>query len=145
MNDLRDRKYQGPSDTARITTAPLPASKKVYLEGSVHEGVRVPMREIALSATSAGKAAGHVLPEPNPALRVYDTSGPYTDPDVTVDVREGLPALRAGWIEARGDTERYEGRAVKPEDDGYRDEAQASRVERFPVAPRRSTRRAAAT
>ena len=135
MNDLRDRKYQGLSDTARITTAPLPASKKVYLEGSVHEGVRVPMREIALSATSAGKAAGHVLPEPNPALRVYDTSGPYTDPDVTVDVREGLPALRAGWIEARGDTERYEGRAVKPEDDGYRDEAQASRVERFPVAP----------
>jgi len=130
MNDLRDRKYQGPTDEARITTEPLPASTKVYIEGGAH-GVRVPMREIALSPTSAGKASSHTLPEPNPPIRVYDTSGPYTDPTVTIDVRKGLAPIRASWIDQRGDTEWVTGRETKPEDDGYRDEAQAAKVERF--------------
>ncbi|MFT6627701.1 MAG: phosphomethylpyrimidine synthase, partial [Flavobacteriales bacterium] len=127
MNDIRDRKYQGPSDDARITTEPLPASTKVYIEGELHPGIRVPMREIALSSTAAGKASSHVLPEPNPALRVYDTSGPYTDPTANIDVRAGLSRLRDQWIETRGDTELYEGREFKPEDDGYHDDAQAAR------------------
>jgi phosphomethylpyrimidine synthase len=130
MNDLRDRKYQGPTDEARITTEPLPASTKVYIEGGAH-GVRVPMREIALSPTSAGKASSHALPEPNPPIRVYDTSGPYTDPNATIDVRKGLAPIRASWIDQRGDTEWVTGRETKPEDDGYRDEAQAAKVERF--------------
>ena len=109
MNDLRDRKYQGPTDEARITTEPLPASTKVYIEGGAH-GVRVPMREIALSPTSAGKASSHALPEQNPPIRVYDTSGPYTDPNATIDVRKGLAPIRASWIDQRGDTEWVTGR-----------------------------------
>ncbi|MGI8425644.1 MAG: phosphomethylpyrimidine synthase ThiC [Actinomycetota bacterium] len=64
------------------------------------------MREIALSDTDGGGGS-----EPNPALRVYDTSGPYTDPEVSVDVRRGLPKLRAAWIAERGDLEGYVGRS----------------------------------
>ena len=81
------------------STKPFPNSRKVYVPGS-RPDVRVPMREIRLSATRTGSAS-----EPNPPIYAYDTSGPYTDPDARLDVRRGLPPLRAGWIEARGDTE----------------------------------------
>ena len=83
-------------DSAAV--APLPASRKIYVEGS-RPDIRVPMREIAQSDTPASFGA-----EANPPLAVYDTSGPYTDPDGTIDVRQGLPALRAAWIDARKDT-----------------------------------------
>jgi phosphomethylpyrimidine synthase len=79
--------------------APLPMSSKVYATGS-RADIRVPMREIRQSDTPAGMGA-----EPNPPIFVYDTSGPYTDPQARIDIRKGLPALRGAWIEERGDTE----------------------------------------
>ncbi|HQW37560.1 MAG TPA: phosphomethylpyrimidine synthase ThiC, partial [Usitatibacteraceae bacterium] len=82
---------------------PLPRSRKVYVEGS-RPDVRVPMREISQSDTPASFGA-----ERNPPVFVYDTSGPYTDPAARIDIRAGLPPLRARWIEERGDTELLEG------------------------------------
>jgi phosphomethylpyrimidine synthase len=80
----------------------FPASSKAYIEGS-RPDIRVPMREIALSPTRSAPM-GPIISE-NPPLRVYDTSGPYTDPTVTTDVRHGLAPLRLPWIEGRGDVE----------------------------------------
>ncbi|SDC09081.1 phosphomethylpyrimidine synthase ThiC [Shouchella lonarensis] len=88
-------------------------SKKVYVEGS-RPDIQVPMREIELSPTT-----GSFGDEENDPVRVYDTSGPYTDPDYDVDVEKGLPALRRSWILEREDVEEYEGRGVKPEDNGF--------------------------
>ncbi|WP_374600742.1 phosphomethylpyrimidine synthase ThiC [Niveibacterium sp.] len=78
---------------------PLPNSRKVYFEGS-RADIRVPMREITQADTPTAFGG-----EKNPPIYVYDCSGPYTDPAVKVDVRNGLAALRASWIEERGDTE----------------------------------------
>ncbi|KXV16238.1 phosphomethylpyrimidine synthase ThiC [Caballeronia megalochromosomata] len=83
--------------------APLPNSRKVYVEGSTPD-IRVPMREITQSDTPDGFGA-----EKNPPVYVYDTSGPYTDPDAKIDIRAGLPAVRGAWIEKRGDTEALSG------------------------------------
>jgi phosphomethylpyrimidine synthase len=90
------------AETAQVDAAaiaPLPGSRKVYIEGS-RPDIRVPFREISLSPT---KTTG--IDEENPPLLVYDTSGPYTDPDAINDLRKGLPALRRAWIEERDDTE----------------------------------------
>ena len=106
-----------------VTTGSLPASRKVYLNGARNPDVRVPMREISLDP-SAGE----------PPVRVYDTSGPYTDPDAKIDIYEGLPRLRTKWIGARGDVEEYEGRAVKAEDNGSVDGKH--RVAEFPLRHR---------
>ncbi|AVX18129.1 MULTISPECIES: phosphomethylpyrimidine synthase ThiC [Bacillus] len=95
-------------------------SKKVYAEGSSPD-IRVPMREISLSATT-----GAFGEEENAPVRVYDTSGPYTDPDVQIDIHEGLGALRTKWITGRGDVEEYNGRTVRPEDNGYKKEDHAA-------------------
>ncbi|TQN43710.1 hydroxymethylpyrimidine synthase [Blastococcus colisei] len=89
--------------TAPSTTST--ASRKTYLAGP-RPGMRVPMREIVLSTGDS--------------VVLYDTSGPYTDPTFEADVRSGLPSVRAAWIAERGDTEEYEGRPVRPEDDGRR-------------------------
>ncbi|WP_167408001.1 phosphomethylpyrimidine synthase ThiC [Bacillus subtilis] len=89
-------------------------SKKVYVEGSSSD-IQVSMREIALSPTT-----GSFGEEENAPVRVYDTSGPYTDPEVTINIQEGLKPLRQKWITERGDVEEYEGRAIKPEDNGYK-------------------------
>ncbi len=78
---------------------PFPNARKIYVTGS-RPDLRVPMREIRQSDTPAAFGA-----EPNPPIFVYDTSGPYTDPDACIDIRRGLPALRQRWIEERGDTE----------------------------------------
>src|ERR1700760_3154820 len=88
------------SKNVQITRGALPGSKKLILGG-------VPFREVALS--------GGELP-----VRLYDTSGPYTDDTVAIDIEKGLTARRRDWILARGDVEEYEGRARKPEDDGLR-------------------------
>ncbi|MEO6565437.1 MAG: phosphomethylpyrimidine synthase ThiC, partial [Casimicrobiaceae bacterium] len=88
-------------DTAAV--APLPASRKIHVEGS-RPDIRVPMREITQSDTPATFGA-----EKNPAFTVYDTSGPYTDPSVSIDIRKGLAPLRAAWIAERGDTEALAG------------------------------------
>ncbi len=87
-----------------ITRGPLPASRKIWVEGELHPQVRVPMREIAQTPTRRG-ANGTTELIPNPPVVVYDTSGPYTDPEATIDVRKGLAPIRAQWIESRGDTE----------------------------------------
>jgi phosphomethylpyrimidine synthase len=78
---------------------PLPNSRKIYVQGS-RPDIRVPMREITLSDTHLNNGV-----EKNPPIYVYDCSGPYTDPDVKIDIRSGLEELRAGWIAERGDTE----------------------------------------
>src|ERR1700755_433187 len=98
----------------------LPNSQRVYVEGQT-EGVRVPFREVSLQPTRMPD--GRV--EANEAGGVYDTSGPWGDPDVRCDVRDGLPALRREWILARGDVEEYEGREIIPQDDGYLTEGAA--------------------
>lgn len=87
----------------RITRQPFPGSAKVYLPGS-RPDLRVPFREITLGDTLV-QEAGATRREANPPLRVYDASGPYTDPAAGIDIARGLPALRRGWIEERGDTE----------------------------------------
>mgnify|MGYP001210803263 CR=1 FL=1 len=88
----------------------FPGSRKVYKTGS-RPDIRVPMREVALSPSS-GRYGG----EPNDPVLLYDTSGPYTDPAQRVNLEQGLPPIRAGWIRERGDTEPYEGRPVQPRD-----------------------------
>jgi len=91
------------SELARLTREPLPGSRKVYIQGS-HEGVSVPMREVALTNGEL--------------ISLYDCSGPYTDPNVDIDVTKGLPAVREAAVVARGDTELYEGRSIQAVDDG---------------------------
>jgi len=89
------------NDNARVDTAavqPLPNSRKIYIQGS-RADIRVPMREITQSDTTTGQGI-----EKNPSICVYDTSGPYTDPDAHIDIRRGLPALREKWIDERADT-----------------------------------------
>jgi len=93
----------------------LPASKKIYLAGTLHPDVRVPMREIAVSDTKSYTGAV----TKNDAVRVYDCSGPWGDPAFTGTSEQGLPALRAKWIRERGDVEEIVGREVKPQDNGY--------------------------
>jgi phosphomethylpyrimidine synthase len=93
----------------------LPNSRKVYVESGRAPSVRVPLREVSQNPTRTFD--GRV--EENPPVRVYDTSGPWGDEAVRCDVREGLPALRREWVVGRGDVEEYEGRVVKPEDNGY--------------------------
>lgn len=92
--------------TPDVTTGPLPASCKVYSSPDGHPDVSVPLREIALTDPD------------EPAFRVYDTSGPYTETDAAVDVELGLPRIREAWIKERGGVEAYSGRDVKPEDNG---------------------------
>jgi phosphomethylpyrimidine synthase len=91
----------------KVTTGPLPASEKRYSPAPGFPDVLVPYREIALHPTAK-----------EPPVRVYDTTGPYTDPSVAIDVHEGLPRIRDAWIAARGDAAPYAARAVKPEDNG---------------------------
>ncbi len=95
-------------DGIEITTGPLPASRKVYVESPNDASVQVPMREIDLHPSAL-----------EPPVTVYDTSGPYSDPDCSINIREGLAPLRRAWVEGRGDVESYEGRDVKPEDNGF--------------------------
>ncbi|MGH9767940.1 MAG: phosphomethylpyrimidine synthase ThiC, partial [Blastocatellia bacterium] len=93
----------------------LPNSQRVYAAGSQPD-ISVPFREISQHVTKSFN--GQI--EVNDPVRVYDASGPWGDPAFNGDVRDGLPALRRKWIVARGDVEEYEGRTVKPEDNGYR-------------------------
>jgi phosphomethylpyrimidine synthase len=98
------------AQAARVDEAaikPLPNSRKVYVEGSRRD-IRVPMREVAQSDTPASFGA-----EKNPPIYVYDTSGPYTDPRASIDIRQGLAPLRAAWTEERGDTAQLSGPTSK--------------------------------
>jgi phosphomethylpyrimidine synthase len=100
-------------ETNSSSISSFPGSKKVYVEGS-RKDIRVPMREITLSPTT-----GAYGEQENAPLRVYDTSGAYTDEEIQTDIREGIPPNRLNWIVERGDVDRYEGRTIKPEDNGY--------------------------
>ena len=90
-----------------VTTGPIAGSMKVHTSPEGFADIRVPFREIALT-----KEAGE------PPFRVYDSSGPYTDNDVKIDVEKGLPRLREAWVKERGGVEQYAGREIKPEDNG---------------------------
>jgi len=122
----------------------FPASRRVYIDGS-RPGVRVPMREIALSPTRlpGGSEA------PNEPVRVYDTSGPWGDPAFHADPAVGLPALRSSWIGGRADVEEIPGRGVRPIDDGYlsqghlekaQDEGRRNPIKFFDRSARRTLR-----
>ncbi len=89
-------------ENEQISREPFPASRKVYVEGKLHP-IRVAMREIRVGDTVDGYSN---MVTHNAPVTVYDTSGPYTDPTAEIDLRQGLPRLRAGWVEARGDWER---------------------------------------
>jgi len=84
-------------------TQPFPRSRKVYVEGS-RPDIRVPMREVSLTPTHSSTGV-----EENPPVYIYDTSGPYTDPQTRIDLMAGLPDIRGAWIEARGDTQTLSG------------------------------------
>ena len=99
MNAVPESKLSDSAVVDENAVGPFPKSKKIYLGGS-RPDIRVPVREIAQHET-----AGVDSKQANAAITVYDTSGPYSDPDVTIDVRHGLAPLRAPWIEARGDSE----------------------------------------
>ena len=96
------------STTPTVTMGPLPASTKIFLPGTRHAGIRVPMRQIAVHP-SAGE----------PPVTVYDSSGPYTDPHADIAIERGLPRLREGWIAARGDVDGYTGHHVQAADNGF--------------------------
>ncbi|MBB5518195.1 phosphomethylpyrimidine synthase ThiC [Amphiplicatus metriothermophilus] len=98
---------QAEFQTPRVTTGALPASRKVYVPGDLYPDIRVAMREIDLHPSAN-----------EPPVPVYDPSGPYTDPAIAIDVERGLPRLREAWIRARGGVEEYDGRDVRPEDNG---------------------------
>ena len=110
------------------TREPFPASRKAYIPGHLHTDLRVPVRDIALTNGEL--------------VSVYDTSGPYTDPNAVIDVRQGLASVRGGWITGRGDVEHYEGRAPVALDDGQKSEdatrlaqlrAEAAALQRKPL------------
>jgi phosphomethylpyrimidine synthase len=103
-----------------VTTGPITGSRKVYVAPEGHPDLRVPFREIPLSGGE-------------PSVRVYDPSGPYTE-GRAIDLSEGLPRIRERWLEARGHLESYQGREVRPEDDGAPGPEDAR--QQFPKVPR---------
>ncbi|MCH7633059.1 MAG: phosphomethylpyrimidine synthase ThiC [Proteobacteria bacterium] len=116
-----------PASDFSVTQGPLPASRKVHVNGGRYSDLRVAMREIDLEG-----------PDEAP-VRVYDPSGPYTEADSPVDIRKGLAPVRREWIEARGDVEEYEGRNVTPLDNGQHAERATPFIE-FPASERKPLR-----
>ncbi|WP_342536312.1 phosphomethylpyrimidine synthase ThiC [Sporosarcina sp. FSL K6-3508] len=112
----------------------FPASRKVYVQGS-RSDLLVPMREIELSPTVTEQDEF-----PNEPFRVYDTSGKYTEAGYEVDIKKGLPAIKENWIWERNDVEEYEGRQVKPQDNGYRSIEQMNNDAQFPLLKRKPLR-----
>jgi len=106
--------------TPTVTSGPLPASRKIYIKGKLHPEVSVPMRQIEVHPTAG-----------EPAVTVYDSSGPYSDPSVEIDVSKGIERIRSKWLDKSDDLEGYEGRHVKPEDNGF---AKGDKlVQEFPI------------
>ena len=125
-------------EKVEISTDPIsPNSKKVYVNGTLHPDIKVPFREISLSpsTTISGNGNendnGHHKENSESSILVYDTSGPYTDPEAKIDIREGLQPIRLPWIMGREDVEYYDARTILPKDDGYRD-GENPNTERFP-------------
>jgi len=107
-----------------VTTGPIRGSRKIHVGP-----LKVAMREIDLEPGCG-----------EPALRVYDTSGPYTDPNARIDIQAGLPNLRRPWIEARGDVESYDARHIRPEDNGQLGPDRSGGVDPFPNVVKRPLR-----
>ncbi|MGZ8397186.1 MAG: phosphomethylpyrimidine synthase ThiC, partial [Rhodoplanes sp.] len=107
--------------TPKVTTGPIAGSRKVYSSPETAPDLRVPLREIALSDPAEAP------------VRVYDPSGPYTDLDAAIDVEAGLPRLRTAWVRERGGVEDYEGRTIRPVDNGNVSGAHLARA--FPNTP----------
>ena len=134
--------------SAMTTESFFPNSRRVYVSGHLHPSVRVAMREIHQSRTRLPDGSF----EDNPPVPVYDTSGPWGDPEQEPKVEAGLPPMRLAWIMERGDVQACRGRAVRPEDDGYLSAVQAERARSKPgrqgiqlfQGPRRPTLRASA-
>jgi len=93
--------------TPKVTTGPIAGSRKVHVNPDAAPDLRVPLREIALDPSSG-----------EPPLPLYDTTGPYTDNDAVIDVEQGLKRTRIEWVKARGGVEEYDGRPIKPVDNG---------------------------
>ena len=132
MNALPTELLRQAEQLSSEVTRPIPGSRKIHVEGS-RPDLRVPMREIALTRTPTLFGG-----EDNPPVSVYDCSGPYTDPDARIDLAIGLPALRAKWIEERGDTEQLS--ALSSEFGRGREHDSKLDIVRFPgrVLPRRA-------
>jgi phosphomethylpyrimidine synthase len=131
MADIDSRIEQGarPQPAIGVTTGPIRGSRKIHVAVPTSPDVRVAMREIVLDPSCS-----------EPPLRVYDTSGPYTDPKAIIDIDAGLPAIRSGWIAARGDVEAYAPREVRPEDNGQLGPDRSGGVPQFPGAHRQPLR-----
>ena len=112
-----------------VTTGPIRGSKKIHVAAQTGSGIKVAMREIYLDPSCD-----------DAPVRVYDTSGPYTDPNVLIDINAGLAPIRRSWIEARGDVESYDARAVRPEDNGQTGPDRSGGVPQFPAAIKRPLR-----
>ena len=117
------------ADRIGVTTGPIRGSRKVHIASPTGSGIRVAMREIDLDPHSG-----------EPSVRVYDTSGPYTDPNASIDIAQGLPELRAAWIRARGDVEEVTQREVRPEDNGQLGPDRSGGVPAFPNVRKRVLR-----
>jgi phosphomethylpyrimidine synthase len=126
------------SEGKAITTGSFPASRKIYMPGERHNDVSVAMREITVSAA---RSNGHGGNSGQPSVPVYDTSGPYSDPQVSIDLRKGLPPLRLDWINGRGDVEEAGPGYGRESANGKRNGSQKE-TERFPEASRRKILRA---
>src|SRR5579859_3961011 len=111
-----------------VSTGSLPSSRKIHVAGEIHKDIRVAMREIDLDPSSG-----------EPPVRVYDPSGVYTDPTALIDVEKGLKPIRREWILGRGDVEEYDGREIKPEDNGLKS-GEIANMREFPHLARKPLR-----
>src|SRR5574338_446655 len=111
----------------KVTTGPIRGSRKIHVEG--RDGIRVAMRAVDLEPSSG-----------EPPVVLYDTSGPYTDPNSRIDIMAGLPELRRDWIRARGDVEEGAQREVRPEDNGQLGPDRSGGVQPFPNVRKRVLR-----
>jgi phosphomethylpyrimidine synthase len=140
MNALPSDLVRAAQDLSEAVTRPIPGSHKVYVQGS-RPDLKVPMREVCQAQTPTLFGG-----ESNPAITIYDTSGPYTDPDYSVDLAAGLPALRAAWIAERGDVEELSGLSSDLVANALRTRssmrcASATSANRYAPKPARTSRR----
>ncbi|WP_293974582.1 phosphomethylpyrimidine synthase ThiC [Sphingopyxis sp.] len=129
MADIDSRLDKGAATPIGVTTGPIRGSRKIHVATQTGSGIRVAMREIDLDPHSG-----------EPPVRVYDTSGPYTDANATIDINAGLPEIRSQWIRGRGDVEEVTQREVKPEDNGQLGPDRSGGVPAFPNVRRQVLR-----
>ncbi|NYF30494.1 phosphomethylpyrimidine synthase ThiC [Sphingopyxis sp. JAI108] len=129
MADIDSRLDKSAATPIGVTTGPIRGSRKIHVATQTGSGIRVAMREIDLDPHSG-----------EPPVRVYDTSGPYTDANATIDINAGLPEIRSQWIRGRGDVEEVTQREVKPEDNGQLGPDRSGGVPAFPNVRRQVLR-----